>query len=364
MPRDRSDYGQGVYRRPPVINYNPAPMLGNGAIARHSGGLPTFTSTQTDGRKTFKFTMVGKDPRVHLARPSTTVPAEIIPLKLVFPGATSNDPTVGNSCDRTPALTRVLNSPVVKNARWTFGGKTIGTTQYGDAFRRAEFWKFTKPGALNPGYHVKLAFTALPKQTIKVPGADSAESSTSCGTEMLVGVHWLNKYLRTKVLPRLASRGMVSPRTFPLFLTTNSVEYTRYVFRCCVFGFHHAYKFRGRVQTYGVADYETSDYFPPSANLHDIEFVSHEIAEWMDDPLDNNPTKPWGNVGQVGGCQNSLEVGDPLTGKTISRKIGKYTYHLQELAFFSWFYHQKKSIGVNGWYSDNGTFRSPAAPCP
>jgi hypothetical protein len=257
----------------------------------------------------------------------------------------------------------MLNSPVVKNATWTFGGKTIGTTQYADAFRRAEFWKYTKPGALNPGYHVKLAFKALPKQTINVPGAKSAEGATSCGTEMVVEINWLDKYLRTKLLPKLESQGLVSPKTFPLFLTTNSVEYVRYVFQCCVLGYHKVLKVPGGIQTYGVADYETSDYLPAAANLHDIETVSHEIAEWMDDPLDNNRTKPWGNSGQVSGCQSNLEVGDPLTGSTILHKIGKYTYHLQELAFFSWFYHQKPSIGVNGWYSDKGTFTTPAAAC-
>jgi hypothetical protein len=40
-----------------------------------------------------------------------------------------------------------------------------------------------------------------------------------------------------------------------------------------------------------------------------------------------------------------------------------FTYHLQELAFFSWFYRQDPSTGVNGWYSDNGTFPSAQAAC-
>jgi hypothetical protein len=37
-------------------------------------------------------------------------------------------------------------------------------------------------------------------------------------------------------------------------------------------------------------------------------------------------------------------------------------YMPQELAFFSWFYRQSPSIGINGWYSDNGTFRTGAGP--
>ena len=38
-----------------------------------------------------------------------------------------------------------------------------------------------------------------------------------------------------------------------------------------------------------------------------------------------------------------------------------YTYHLQELADFSWFLGNDP-LGVNGWYSENGTFRTNAGP--
>jgi hypothetical protein len=304
--------------------------------------------------------MIGKNPRVHQASPSTTVPTEIVPLRCVFADGTASDPTVGSKCDSTPALTRTMNSPVVKNLTWTFGGTTVGTTQYTDAFRRAEFWKYTKNGALNPGYHVKLAFRALPVQTITVPAADSAEGSASCGTEWAVEFSWLENYLQNTLLPRL---GRVKPNTFPLFLTNNAVEYMTDVTQCCAVGYHNAFNASGGTQTYGVADYQSSNFFG-SQNIHNVEVASHEIAEWMDDPLGNNSTKPWGNIGQVAGCQANLEVGDPLTGKTIPRRVGAHTYHVQELAFFSWFYHQKPSVGVNNWYSDKGTFKSPAKACP
>jgi hypothetical protein len=47
----------------------------------------------------------------------------------------------------------------------------------------------------------------------------------------------------------------------------------------------------------------------------DTVILSHELAEWVNDPFVNNPTPAWGNTGQVvGACQNNLEVGDPLTG--------------------------------------------------
>ena len=34
---------------------------------------------------------------------------------------------------------------------------------------------------------------------------------------------------------------------------------------------------------------------------------------------------------------------------------------MQELAFFSWFYGAP-SVGVNNWFSDNGTFLTDAGP--
>jgi hypothetical protein len=93
--------------------------------------------------------------------------------------------------------------------------------------------------------------------------------------------------------------------------------------------------------------------------------MAHEIGEWMDDPFANNPTPPWGHIGQVAFCQNNLEVGDPLTGTGAPPIVmpNGFTYHLQELAFFSWFYGAP-SIGIHGWFSNNGTFLTDAGlPC-
>jgi hypothetical protein len=39
-----------------------------------------------------------------------------------------------------------------------------------------------------------------------------------------------------------------------------------------------------------------------------------------------------------------------------------YAYHLQELAFFSWFYGPP-SIGAGHKFSDNGTFTSAQGAC-
>ena len=84
----------------------------------------------------------------------------------------------------------------------------------------------------------------------------------------------------------------------------------------------------------------------------------------MDDPLGNNPTPKWGHTGQVSACQATLEVGDPLSGTNITATMPNgFTYHLQELAFVSWFFDQVPSTGIFGWYSSNDTFKTGAAAC-
>jgi len=92
--------------------------------------------------------------------------------------------------------------------------------------------------------------------------------------------------------------------------------------------------------------------------------LSHEIGEWLDDPLGRNATPAWGNTGQVTGCQSNLEVGDPLTGTTFPITLNGVTYDLQDLTFTAWFYGPSPSTAVNGWYSFNNTLSHPAPLCP
>jgi hypothetical protein len=79
--------------------------------------------------------------------------------------------------------------------------------------------------------------------------------------------------------------------------------------------------------------FESSGLFIPA--IRDTSIAAHEVGE-VDDPFGNNPTPTWGHKGQVGACQNNLEVGDPLTATNIPPVTGAngFTYHLQELAFF------------------------------
>jgi len=331
----------------------------NEAISRGCAGcLKTFTNSVVDSGTTYSYTMIGSDPSVAGAG-TTSIKAELIPLVMVLSNGDTFDPTVADSCDPgTKALTRVQASPVFASQSWTFGGTSIGTGPYLDAFQRANFWKYSQPSGISPHFGVTFSkVKTLPKITITVPAADGAEATGgACGSGKsgAAEVNWLDGYLQSTVLPSLAASRKIGPNTFPIFLVHNFIEYqSSPKTGCCILGYHNAFG----SQTYALADYDNSGFFAGSS---DVGPLSHEVAEWMDDPYTTNGTRAWGHVGQVKSCQSDLEVGDPLSGTTFADTVGSFTYHPQELAFFSWFFRQVPSIGVNGWYSDQGAFRTDA----
>ena len=324
--------------------------------------VPEYTASVMVGTKKFTFTIVGKNPATTGSGP-TTVTAELVPLIMKFSNGDTWDPTKVDSCDPgASALSRTQNSPVIKTQAWTFGGTSIGTGQYIDAFQRAEFWTDAKPGGINPTFGDSLKVTTLAPVTIKVPNADAAFATIGCGNHLLgaANINWLDPFLQKTVIPSLASKG-VKTTTLPIFLLHNFVEYIGTTSQCCVLGYHNTFNTTAGAQTYSLAMYDNSGAFSGSS---DISALSHEIGEWQNDPNTINPTPSWGHIGQVTGCQANLEVGDPLSGTTFADTLGGFTYHPQELAFFSWFYHQTPSLGVNGWYSNQGKFKTFAGPCP
>jgi hypothetical protein len=331
-----------------------------------AAALKTFTASVSDPVRghSYTYSMVGTNPAVKGTSSSTAVTTFLVPVVIKFSGGPTWTPSATDSCDSgaTP-LARTQKSPVFVSRAWKFGGTAVGSGQYSDAFQRANFWKYAQPSGTNPGFAVSLTLKTLAKLTVTVPAADAAlATGGSCGNHDLgaVNVAWLQNYLQKTAIPSLASKG-VTPNTFPIFLVHNVVAYVNTTANCCVLGFHNAFSTTGGTQTYAIADYDNSGFF---SDVRDVEALSHEVGEWLDDPSGANPTAPWGNIGQVSGCQSNLEVGDPLSGTSINVTSNSFTYHLQELAFFSWFYHQSPSLGVNGWYSNNGSFTSYAAHCP
>jgi len=225
--------------------------------------------------------------------------------------------------------------------------------------------RWSDVSATGTRYHAALGpVTTLTVQTFTVPAGKGATYSTApysgCGHIGVVDFTTMDNYVTGTLMPALAGSG-VGPTNFPIILLYNVVmgdPGDSLTSNCCILGYHGAGGFPA--QTYSPMDYDTTGIFSGTGNT---SVAAHEVGEWAADPLGNNPTPLWGKIGQVSGCQGNLEVGDPLSGTEAPRIImpNGFTYHIQELAFFSWFY-SARSTGVSGWFSDNGTFLTNAGP--
>jgi hypothetical protein len=326
--------------------------------------------TVTDGGTTYGYTMVGKNPFVAQPSPTATIPTYVISLRLVFNsfGNEVFDAAAPDACDpaQKSDQARVLNSPIFKTAPFSFGGTSVGApSQYLDAFQRAEFWSKTQPGSINPGYNVNLGNPADHVLSLTVPVTGGDVVAGTCGDIGLIDFNTWDNYVQTQLFPLLAAQSppVAPPTSMVIFLLHDTVLYQGTTSNCCILGYHSAFDdpaYGGATHTYASVEYDSSKTF---SGVEDIAPLSHEVGEWMNDPLGNNATPAWGNIGQVSGCQSNLEVGDPLSGNTLRVFLNAFTYHPQELAFFSWFYHQKQSLGINRWYSNNDSLESPAAAC-
>jgi hypothetical protein len=337
------------------------------AQATAGATIPLWTAaikSPLDGN-TYTYKMVGNSPLVKQTNPVTNVSADVIPVSLTFTDSGHTfDPTKPDpACLPTAtADSLLLASPIYKTHTYIVGGTNIGTVQYIDGFQRSNFAKYTiNTGAVNPGYHVNLSPVinhAKVSLTFNPPaGVTMAAGCGGALGELDIGT-W-DSYLRNTLLPKL--KASVTPTHFPLFLFYNVVMTQGGPGQCCIIGYHSAFaspSFGGAVQTYATAAYDSSQAF---TNLSDIGAISHEVGEWMDDPFGNNATPAWGHIGQVSGCQTSLENGDPLSGTTpISILMSNgVTYHAQELAFRDWFL-RTLSVGLHGWFSSFGHFRTNA----
>jgi hypothetical protein len=317
-----------------------------------------YNTTSSRNGRNYSGVMVGLDPTSNQTS-TTVITTQIVPLIFQMPDGGVFDPTAPDACAAAPLagaadLTLFQQSPIFLNHAYAMNGVNVGTTQYVDAFQQANFW--SQVGGHS--YHTLLGATTLSPITVTVSaglGVTIPPGPGQCGNlGLLSDIDSFDAFVRTQLIPLLAGSG-VSSTTFPIFLMSNVVLCGPNFTGCGILGYHGA--FGSPVQTYSVSGFDT-------ALGYDAAVGAHEVAEWMDDPLGTNPTPPWGHIGQVGGCQNNLEVGDPLSGTDLPAVTmpNGFSYHLQELAFFSWFMGGP-SLGVGGKFSDNGTFQAAARLC-
>lgn len=309
--------------------------------------------TWTNSFGTTPFTMVGTDPMKGSA--TTNIPVVVIPIAFNFGDGVILSPDVGACGDSESVTQRVMESPVITNVAWEDEGTPIGTTQFGDAFQRANFWQIISTQA--PDYHVMLYPVNLaPTQTYPPPADATLSENPVC----LTPVANISTADMNFIVQQAISALQIPPDTLAVFLTYN-IEFPDYGSGSLYFGYHYVL---GQ-NTFIVASYTDPNFsILTLVSSSDTAILSHEIGEWMDDPYGTNLVPAWGNFGIQQSCGTTLEVGDPLTGYTypVTAASG-FTYHVQELAYFSWFARNSPSYAVHGKYSVQGTFITYAPPC-
>lgn len=327
-------------------------VAGAPAAAAPDVQVPIWTGTFSFGGSTFTYHMVGTDPSAGSA--TTNIPLVIIPIKFKFTDGTTLSATQTVCGDVKNTNFRVKNSPLIKKAAFTPGGTNVGTTQYMDAFQRANFWKIVSSSA--PNYHVMFKPIQMkPVQTINV-GANGFTVAGPCARIGEVDINFFDN-----IAMGLLTSLSIPANTLPLFLDYNTFLTSG---GCCILGYHSTNN--AGTQAYAVAAYSDPGIF--GVPIQDIHALSHEMGEWMDDPLipSVNIVPAWGHVGQVGGCQGNLEVGDPVTGNAFTVAMGgtfPFTYHPEDLVFLPWFARITPSTSVNGWFTFLNGFSAPQAVC-
>jgi len=315
---------------------------------------------------TYTGSVVGLSPLAH-AKGTTNIAVQIVPLVITITDGsgtfvydpTAPDPPAAGHTDVDVAV----GSPVFTNNNYTMNGVNVGNTQYIDAFQRGEFWSSVG----GTPYHLMFNQSTLPPQALSfgIGGANGSLGNNytpgqtgGCEEIGVVETTELDNAIGALMAGPLAP--LVNVGTLPVFITRNVVS--AFVGKgCCILGYHSANPVGPNIQIYGVVDVDTAGFFTGYTVV-----LAHEMGEAINDPTGGNPTPPWGNIGQVSGCQGNFEVGDPLTGISndfVINGSNGLVYHLQELAFFNWFFGGTPQ-GAGGKFSDNGSFGAHAQPCP
>jgi hypothetical protein len=313
-------------------------------VALATSKLKHWSSSFTYGGKTWKYSMVGTNPTRGSA--TTTIPVTIVPLLLKF----SN----GKSFNGAPQVSSTTSSPLFENAQFI-----SGTTQYGDAIQRAEFWNSVS--TKSPNYHVLVGSPTIAKTvTLTIPSAHGATAvdPSSSKTIGIIDINWFDPQIQT-----MLTSLKFTPNMLPIFLSHDVYlsQGTPTLSNCCIGGYHSAVTNQAGLQTYIWTT--EADAGVLGGFSEDVSALSHEMLEWFNDPFTNNTVPNWiSPISPQYGCSNLLEVGDPLVG-VVFTVTGFSSDHLQDVALFSWFARKSKSISMNGLYTYLGTFKGLSKTC-
>ena len=285
------------------------------------------------GHLVYPFTMVGGDPS---STGTTTVTTYLIPFKLVFQASDQSQ-----ACGSAPVtfdpykvlsngqavVDNVISSPIFTPVPFSQGSGD--TLQYIDAFQRANFWGVVQG---NTSYHLKLGplpVTVLQTPPLVIPAANGSAKDETGTLGGCMGIVYDWGWFVGQILIAMSSLSQVQPNTLPIFLTDD-------VFLTPINGGFHLATGTSNPQTYIWATYNDGS-CPGGFNglcvAQDVADLSHEVAEWADDPF--------GRTSSPCPSYPLLEVGDPLLGQqhyySYSGANNGFSYHLQDLVMLPFF---------------------------
>jgi hypothetical protein len=300
------------------------------------------TTNPNDG-VTYGYNMVGANPNTCSGSDcSVTIQADITPIIVniggltfsgndVLPATLASPVFQGNDYGSTPfATTGAANKP--RGPGGTLSQGDAGNSlQLEDATMRAQF---NQTGS-SP-YHLFLQPNVMPAVTINVPNNQGVLLQSGRGVVFAdINISWWSAQIQNLESGADATH-------LPIFLTNNVLLHIGpNIFNCCVIGFHGT-KAVGKgggstnsngnavVQTFAWASWvQPGIYSRPNGGtdwaLQDIHALSHEIAEWGDDPFVNNTVQPWLTpTAPQYGCTGLLETGDPVV--AIGFAMGTNTF--------------------------------------
>ena len=320
----------------PHARYTVLPGRLNPEIVAPLVSLPSWNGSFTYSGKNYSYNMVGTAPS---SNSSTTITAYIIPVKIVITSRSGTKTTFDPShvlSNGNSVTTNTVDSPIFDSTTtYTQGGVNVGTTQYIDAYQRANFWGTVKN---DTNYHLLLSPSVLAEQTLS-PTATYGKTGSPFGfTAGEVDINWFDAQL-----PGIISKLGIQPNALPIFLT-----YDVYLTQngCCIGGYHSSEGSTSNPQAYAEATYVDH----VGAFAQDVSALSHEVGEWADDPLTVNYN---GNNTPCG----ILEVGDPLENNSnygaYTYSLHGFTYNLQDLVTLPYF-GAPPSTSVNNWFTFHG----------
>ena len=303
------------------------------ASTRKPRTVPHWSSSFTDPTNgvAYPFTMVGSDPSLGQ---STTVDTTIVPLRFEF---------VAGALDGADNVADTIASPVFTPTSFAISGDS--GVQFGDAFARAQF------GKVGTGYHVILGQPRVSETvTIQVPESQGVAVLSPAGVMVgRVDSTWFKARLAA-----IIDDMNLKPTILPIFLTNNVGLYSDAShLHCCILGGHGAgspasnapisLAGKDKIRTFVFAAYLTPNGFSRNPAISDIHALSHEIAEWIDNPFGINVVQPYRIPrAPLGACSAALETGDPLVGVAVpvprnpTAAAGLW-WHPQDELFLNWF---------------------------